>query len=80
MYETTGNAELARAANDLPQAMIRLWYYLESWDKDFLSDTSGAPNILKALEKRDPDLAQKAMRVYINYFVSRAVIGKFDPA
>lgn len=35
--------------------MMRLWYYLELWDKDFLSDADGAPNILKALEKRDPD-------------------------
>ena len=58
----------------------RLWYYLELWDKDFLSDADGAPNILKALEKRDPDLAQKAMRVHINYSVSRAVTGKFDLA
>ena len=47
---------------------------------DFLSDADGAPNILKALEKRDPDLAQKAMRVHINYSVSRAVTGKFDLA
>ena len=33
------------------QTMMRLWYYLELWDKDFLSDADGAPNILKALEK-----------------------------
>ena len=74
------NAELTRVVNDLLQTMMRLWYYLELWDKDFLSDADGAPNILKALEKRDPDLAQKAMRVHINYSVSRAVTGKFDLA
>ena len=34
----------------------------------------------RPLEKRDPDLAQKAMRVHINYSVSRAVTGKFDLA
>ena len=78
LYEAAGNAELTRVVNDLLQTMMRLWYYLELWDKDFLSDADGAPNILKALEKRDPDLAQKAMRVHINYSVSRAVTGKFD--
>ena len=80
LYEAAGNAELTRVVNDLLQTMMRLWYYLELWDKDFLSDADGAPNILKALEKRDPDLAQKAMRVHINYSVSRAVTGKFDLA
>ena len=80
LYEAAGNAELTRVVNDLLQTMMRLWYYLELWDKDFLSDADGAPNILKALEKRDPDLAQKAMRVQINYSVSRAVTGKFDLA
>ena len=70
LYEAAGNAELTRVVNDLLQTMMRLWYYLELWDKDFLSDADGAPNILKALEKRDPDLAQKAMRVHINYSVS----------
>ena len=72
------DAQFHRVVNDLLQTMMRLWYYLELWDKDFLSDADGAPNILKALEKRDPDLAQKAMRVHINYSVSRAVTGKFD--
>ena len=62
------------------QTMMRLWYYLELWDKDFLSDADGAPNILKALEKRDPDLAQKAMRVITSIIPSRAVTGKFDLA
>ena len=78
LYEAAGNAELTRVVNDLLQTMMRLWYYLELWDKDFLSDADGAPNILKALEKRDPDLAQKAMRVHINYSVSRAVTGRFQ--
>ena len=54
LYEAAGNAELTRVVNDLLQTMMRLWYYLELWDKDFLSDADGAPNILKALENAIP--------------------------
>lgn len=75
-----GNAELTRVVNDLLQTMMRLWYYLELWDQRLPQRCGRRANILKALEKRDPDLAQKAMRVHINYSVSRAVTGKFDLA
>ena len=54
MYKRQGNAELTRVVNDLLQTMMRLWYYLELWDKDFLSDADCAPNILKALENAMP--------------------------
>ena len=80
LYEAAGNAELTRIVSNQLQTMMRLWYYLKLWDKDFLRDADGAPNILKALEKRDPELAQQAMRVHINHSVSRAVTGKFDLA
>lgn len=49
-----GNAELTRVVNDLLQTMMRLWYYLELWDKDFLSDADGAPNILKRWKNAIP--------------------------
>lgn len=78
LYEAAGNKELTRVVNDLLQTMMRLWYYLELWDKDFLNDADGAPNIVKALEKRDPELARRAMREHINCSVSRAVSGKFE--
>ena len=53
------NAELTRVVNNLLQTMMRLWYYLELWDKDFLSDADGAPNILESAGKTRSDLAQK---------------------
>ena len=78
LYEAAGNRELTRVVNDLLQTMMRLWYYLDLWDKDFLNDAQGVPNILKAMETHDPDLAQEAMREHINTSISRVVGGSFD--
>ncbi len=73
LYKIVGNKELSRVVKDLHQTTMRLWYYLELWNKDFMTDMDGTPNILKALEKRNPDMAQKAMRVHMNNSISRAM-------
>ncbi len=78
LYMASGNKELKRMVTDLLQTMMRLWYYLELWDKDFLNDMDGIPNILKALEQHDSKLAQEAMRIHINHSVSRALSGNID--
>lgn len=52
LYEAAGNKELTRVVTDLLQTMMRLWYYLDLWDKDFLNDAEGVPNILKAMESQ----------------------------
>lgn len=78
LYAAAGNNELVRVVNTLLQTMMRLWYYLDLWDTDFLNDADGAPNVLRALELHDPDMAQNAMRVHINCSVNRALNGKVE--
>lgn len=76
LYEASGNKELVRVVNNLLQTMMRLWYYLDLWDTDFLNDADGAPNVLRALELRDAAMAQEAMREHINLSVNRALSRK----
>lgn len=73
LYEAAGNKELVRVVNGLLQTMMRLWYYLDLWDTEFLNDADGAPHVLRALELNDAVMAQEAMREHINLSVNRAL-------
>ena len=75
LYQATRNRKLKESMHELQGLMSRFWYHLGFQWQEFVDQFDDFQEVLQALENKDGQRAQEALKKHIDFFVERVKTG-----